>query len=154
VFLVNSHPGLFTVTPFCTLKQVQSTYQGHPFFRSYGAILPSSLTRVISSTLGYSPHLPVSVCGTVTRKARLEVFLGNLLKTSLWACALPITSRSKPGWICLPWTSTGLDHVFQHVDGLHFCVTPWLKRLSGGSRILTAFPSLTPFGLSLGTDLP
>jgi len=30
-------------------------------FRSYGCILPSSLTRVFSRTLGYSPRLPVSV---------------------------------------------------------------------------------------------
>ncbi|EOA08338.1 exodeoxyribonuclease III (xth) [Pediococcus acidilactici D3] len=30
----------------------------------YGVILPSSLTRVLSLTLGYSPRLPVSVCGT------------------------------------------------------------------------------------------
>ena len=36
----------------------------HPFFRSYGVILPNSLTRVLSLTLGFSPRLPVSVCGT------------------------------------------------------------------------------------------
>src|SRR3954447_26769799 len=38
----------------------------HPFSRSYGVILPSSLTRVLSLTLGFSPRLPVSVCGTGT----------------------------------------------------------------------------------------
>src|SRR5690606_29114227 len=38
----------------------------HPFSRSYGVILPSSLTRVLSITLGFSPRLPVSVCGTGT----------------------------------------------------------------------------------------
>src|SRR5690554_2718600 len=38
----------------------------HPFSRSYGVILPSSLTRVHSLTLGFSPRLPVSVCGTGT----------------------------------------------------------------------------------------
>ena len=42
------------------------TIMGHPFSRSYGAILPSSLTWFISRTLGYSPRLPVSVCGTDT----------------------------------------------------------------------------------------
>ena len=41
----------------CSLEQ-------HPFSRSYGVILPSSLTRVLSLTLGCSPRLPVSVCGT------------------------------------------------------------------------------------------
>ncbi|KAL1344970.1 hypothetical protein AAHE18_08G083000 [Arachis hypogaea] len=38
-FLVNSRPGLVTATPFV---------RGHPFSRSYGAILPSSLERVVS----------------------------------------------------------------------------------------------------------
>ena len=35
--------------------------KGHPFFRSYGAILPSSLTRVISRALVCSTNPPVSV---------------------------------------------------------------------------------------------
>ena len=56
MFLVNSRLGLFTAALF----------PGHPFFRSYGVILPSSLTIVLSLTLGFSPHLPVSVCGTGT----------------------------------------------------------------------------------------
>ena len=34
------------------------------FSRSYGGILPSSLTRVFPRTLGFSPRLPVSVYGT------------------------------------------------------------------------------------------
>ena len=38
----------------------------HPFSRSYGVILPSSLTIVLSLALGFSPHLPVSVYGTGT----------------------------------------------------------------------------------------
>src|SRR5699024_6336891 len=38
----------------------------HPFSRSYGVILPSSLTRVLPLTLVYSTCLPVSVCGTGT----------------------------------------------------------------------------------------
>ena len=36
----------------------------HPFSRSYGVNLPSSLTTLLSFVLGSSPHLPVSVCGT------------------------------------------------------------------------------------------
>ncbi len=38
----------------------------HPFSRSYGAILPSSLARVLSIALESSSRLPVSVCGTGT----------------------------------------------------------------------------------------
>ena len=37
-----------------------------PFSLSYGAILPSSLTTLLPSVCGFSPRLPVSVCGTGT----------------------------------------------------------------------------------------
>ena len=56
MFLVNSCLNLFTAAHL----------RGHPFSQSYGVILPSSLTIVRSLTLGFSPHLPVSVCGTGT----------------------------------------------------------------------------------------
>ena len=56
MFLVNSCLNLFTAA--CRSR--------HPFSRTYGVILPSSLTIVRSLTLGFSPHLPVSVCGTGT----------------------------------------------------------------------------------------
>ena len=36
----------------------------HPFSRSYGVNMPSSLTTLLPLALGFSPHLPVSVCGT------------------------------------------------------------------------------------------
>ena len=55
---------------------------GHPFFRSYGAILPSSFCKTHSSTLGSSPHLPVSVSGTGTRSCNYEAFLGSMIRTS------------------------------------------------------------------------
>ena len=37
-----------------------------PFSLTYGANLPSSLTMLLPIVLGFSPHLPVSVCGTGT----------------------------------------------------------------------------------------
>ena len=58
-------PGPFlcdsSMLQMCTLHTDEQ-----PFSRSYGFILPSSLTRVFSRALGFSPHLPVSVCGTGT----------------------------------------------------------------------------------------
>lgn len=39
-------------------------FRGHPFFRSYGVSLPSSLERVLSRPLVFSTNLPVSVSGT------------------------------------------------------------------------------------------
>ena len=54
VFLVNSRLGHFSAPPS----------RGVPFSRSYGVNLPSSLAMIHSSTLGFSPHPPVSVYGT------------------------------------------------------------------------------------------
>ena len=54
MFLVNSRLGHFSA-PY--LRRV-------PFSRSYGVNLPSSLAMIHSSTLGSSPHPPVSVYGT------------------------------------------------------------------------------------------
>jgi hypothetical protein len=53
------------------------TLPRHPFSRSYGVILPSSLTRVLPRALEFSSHPPVSVCGTGTF-AWLEAFLGSV----------------------------------------------------------------------------
>ena len=49
----------------------------HPFSRSYGVILPSSLTTLLPLALEFSSYLPVSVCGTGTlyiRRAFLALF--------------------------------------------------------------------------------
>ena len=56
VFLINSCLDLFTATTSLWL----------PFSRSYGVILPSSLTRVLPFVFEFSSRLPVSVCGTGT----------------------------------------------------------------------------------------
>ena len=56
MFLVNSCLGLFTAADRGRL----------PLSRSYGVNLPSSLTTLLPLALGFSPHLPVSVCGTGT----------------------------------------------------------------------------------------
>jgi hypothetical protein len=53
--------------PLRLRPQLGFTYQGLPFFRSYGDNLPSSFSTSHSSTLGFSPRLRVSVSGTVTR---------------------------------------------------------------------------------------
>ena len=54
MFLLNSCLGQFSAT--CLRR--------HPFSRSYGVILPNSLTMLLPSALGFSPHPPVSVYGT------------------------------------------------------------------------------------------
>ena len=56
MFLINSRLSLFTATHL----------RGLPLSLSYGVNLPSSLTTLLPMALGFSPHLPVSVCGTDT----------------------------------------------------------------------------------------
>ena len=56
MFLLNSCLGQFSAAHL----------REHPFSRSYGVILPSSLTMLLPPALGFSPHPPVSVYGTGT----------------------------------------------------------------------------------------
>ena len=67
MFLLNSRLTHFTAT----------ILRWHPFFRSYGARLPSSLTRFHSRALVYSTHPPVSVYGTGDRGNTMMLFLAN-----------------------------------------------------------------------------
>ena len=84
MFLVNSRLGLVTAATQKFERKVH-LLEWHPFSRSYGANLPSSFTWILSSALGYSPHLRVSVWSTVSLKSNIEDFLGSLIRESLWA---------------------------------------------------------------------
>ena len=60
VFLINSRLGLFTAAT----RRSESKFhhnKRHPFSRSYGVILPSSLNLVLPIALVYSTRPPVSV---------------------------------------------------------------------------------------------
>ena len=82
MFLVNSRYRRFPEAPKCFRGKLLHT-PGRTFSRSYGANLPSSLTRVLSSALGFSPHLPELVCGTVTISSlRPEAFPGSMESTT------------------------------------------------------------------------
>jgi hypothetical protein len=144
VFLLNSRLSLFTVT----LEGLHP--QEYPFSLSYGAILPSSLTRVHSSASGYSPRLPVSVYGTVTNKASSDDFSrhGRLDQFILTVVSTP----RNPSPSCEGLRSrTGISNT--RMAYLH-ASSPDVKRFARGCRMLTACPSLTPIGLSLGPTHP
>ena len=140
MFLLNSCLSLFTAA--CLRR--------HPFSRSYGAILPSSLTMLLPSALGFSPHPPVSVYGTGTGHT-IAAFLG----TQLAFFATLISLRIGP-------SAYKADLLTLHLMVLHrfllsrlmlsACVPTVLMTRSTG--ISTCCPSATPFGLVLGPDLP
>ena len=80
MFLVNSRLGLFSA----------ATGWWHPLSLSYGVILPSSLTTLLPSACGFSPHLPVSVYGTGTHNA-IAAFLGSVDSETSLLFSVPIT---------------------------------------------------------------
>ena len=122
-----------------------------PFSRSYGAILPSSLTTLLPPALGFSPHPPVSVYGTGTCKA-IAAFLDSMDSlTSLLLFRSP-SHFSYRQRICLLPTPLCLDRSFHSRLELSSCVPTVLFTCSTG--ISTCYPSTTSFDLALGPDFP
>ncbi len=126
---------------------------GPPFSRSYGVILPSSLTRVLPFALVYSTHPPVSVCGTDARDS-LEAFLGSMGSTTcgLWASAItpqaPGTDFPAPIIALQAWhlnPVTGWPTLLRH---------PIAQTSPRGTGILTRCPSPTARALGLGPTNP
>ena len=62
MFVVNSRLGLFSATALCSICSDFTT--AATLIPKLRYILPSSLTRVLPRTLGFSPRIPVSVYGT------------------------------------------------------------------------------------------
>ena len=123
MFLVNSCLSLFTAASRRRL----------PLSRSYGVILPSSLTTLLPLALGFSPHLPVSVCGT-----------GTLAYTGAF---LASEHRGLPYYISVPFAA-----VYQRRGS---AISKCPSNLSfGGYGISTVCASTTPRGLALAPGLP
>ena len=123
----------------------------HPFSRSYGVILPSSLTRVRSLTLEFSSRLPVSVCGTGTCYLSRGFSRQCEINDSRKQFPLPITAQPNECRICLTlsltaWTCTPTARF------AYPTASPSIKTILGGTGISTCYPSPTPVGLSLGPD--
>ncbi len=77
-------------------------YSGRPFSRSYGSILPNSLAMNLSSTLGFSPRLPVSVYGTGTNYLKFRGFSWKPLGALSLCPKTPSTIVfPQAAWICL-----------------------------------------------------
>ena len=125
MFLLNSCLSLFSAA---------HVLGGLPLSRSYGDILPSSLTMLLPSALGFSPHPPVSVYGTGYVYA-IVAFLGSHI------CRFPTLFRSPLR-----------DRAFLSRLTPFACVPTVLICISAG--ISTCCPSTTPFGLALGPDFP
>jgi hypothetical protein len=73
VFLINSCSHLVTATDISLESKSHHQHQ-RTFSRSYGTILPSSFTRVLSSALVFSTRPPVSVWSTIPYNLKLRGF--------------------------------------------------------------------------------
>ena len=122
MFLVNSCLGRFSA----------AYSRRHPFSRSYGVNLPSSLTTLLPMALGSSPHLPVSVCGT-----------GSPTNSH---------SFSRHKLYSLRLTRLAYARGNQRPVELHSCVSIFNNWIGYGISTVCASP--TPRGLSLAPDLP
>ena len=123
MFLLNSRLGLFTAA--CSRRR--------PLSRSYGANLPSSLTTLLPLALGFSPHLPVSVCGTGTL-AYTRAFLASGHRRLRYYISLPFAPVNQRRGSAIPKCPSGLSF--------------------GGYGISTVCASTTPRGLALAPGLP
>ena len=136
MFLVNSCLGRFSA----------AYSRRHPFSRSYGVNLPSSLTTLLPMALGSSPHLPVSVCGTGSptnthtfsrhkiyslRLIRLAYARGNQRPVELLSCVSMLNDCAGYGisTVCASTTPCGLALA----PGL-----PWADEPSPGNLRLSA----------------
>ncbi len=143
MFLINSCLGLLSAA--CLTR--------HPFSQTYGVNLPSSLTTLLPLVLGFSPHLPVSVCGTGT--SALDSGFSCQCGISYFGTyiSLPIRTSKQPA--DLPTgLSTSLGRALPAARLTYPPASPLLLTNSGSTGISTCSPSPTPSGLSLGPDLP
>ena len=140
MFLLNSCLSLFSA----------ATSLWHPFSRSYGVILPSSLTMLLPSALGFSPHPPVSVYGTGVMHA-IAAFLGT--RSARFATYVRSASRSRVPRTGLPVRPLPRLHRYFRSRPAHCACVPTVL-MHDSTGISACCPSATPLGLALGPDLP
>src|SRR5436305_6797110 len=126
------------------------TLPGRPFSRSYGAILPSSLTKVLPIALVFSTHPPVSVL-VRARATSLEAFLGGMASRTSELEAHGIPSQCCPTHFTIG-PPTRLRQVDQRLASPSLPRPPISQTVRRGTGISTGCPSPTPFGLGLGPD--
>ena len=122
--MLNSRLGHFTAA---SIDPHRVWVARRPFSRSYGAGLPSSLTRVLPIALVFSTRLPVSDCGTVTFDLARH-FSCQLGSPESQQMPLSFASRRWMGRrICLSSPPTGLDAYSQNALELPCWVMPLLS---------------------------
>jgi hypothetical protein len=172
VFLVNSRFPLVSATPSSSGRG-SFTLMRSSFSRSYGGILPSSLTTVLSIALVFSTRPPELVWGTGTVPTNNDAFLGSMGSvTSPLLARHHVSGYVRPGFTwSSPYTLTPRQPTlgFTYPPASRLCCPPrvcrfarrqplstpdWDWRGHGGTGLSTGCASTTPFGLALAPDLP
>jgi hypothetical protein len=148
------------------------TLVGSSFSRSYGGILPSSLTTVLPIASVFSTCPPVSVWGTGTVSTHCWDFLGSMGSVTsseatrhhvsgLW----PQLSSGPPYTLTPGQPSPGITYppaspsssprpVCRFARRQPLSTRRWTGRGHGGTGISTGCASTTPLGLALAPDSP
>ena len=151
MFLINSCSHLVSATSDSSIRKGLHR-QKRTFSRSYGTILPSSFTRVLSSALVFSTRPPVSVWGTIPANLKLRRFS--------WKHGINHFSAVAPRhqlsvYMCpdLPKHPTYILELGQPSPSPPSLLRPPIAIISR-TGILTRFPSTTRVRLALGVDSP
>jgi hypothetical protein len=123
------------------------------FSRSYGCILPSSLTTVLPIALVFSTCPPVSVWGTGAVPTHCWAFLGSMgLMTS------PVSARHRASELTDPTFIGSLLHAYPKIQRLGSSTLlrpPSITRLRWvGSLHECSSPLVPGFGLGADTAVP
>ena len=105
---------------------------------------------LLPPALGFSPHLPVSVYGTGVCIA-IAAFLGTCSLHFVTDVSLRVTA---PDPACLLTHASVSACTGLSVPGLQYAHASPQVLNTYGTGISTCCPSATPFGLTLGPDLP
>jgi hypothetical protein len=152
VFLLNSRSHLVSAA-YISSKSKSSHHYRRTFSRSYGAILPSSFTRVLSSALVFSTCPPVSVWGTVPQHLKLRDFSWKHGINGFVLSKQNTSSRLRIEPPDLPKDSPYTLKPPRPTGGPSSLLRPPIAMLRS-TGILTRFPSTTHFCLALGADSP
>ena len=115
--------------------------------------MPSSLTRVRSLTLVFSTQLPVSVCGTGS--VNLTRSFSRQCDVSCFATLFRSPSHFSLMSSGFAYYSTFvLRRPIPSGRSISLLCPHFSQSIFGGTGISTCCPSASPFGFTLGPDLP
>ena len=132
MFLLNSCLGLFSA----------ASLTRHPFSRSYGVNLPSSLTTLLPLALGFSPHPPVSVCGT---GSHLRLFSPQSIADFPTCSSVPFARRDQRPGSAISMCQLSSDERLRNFNRMciDYAFRPRLSsRLTLGGRTFPRKPSV------------